>query len=211
MQSLIDILSSPTILISAIVIGAFGEAAKKAVEAFKTPPMYDENGHILSTLTVNGRAVTYRDSAGKAVPPPDPLWIRIFDATLPAQPVLVGLLLGLIPWLPAEPSLTKEGYEFAGHLMTYGSAGILCKVAYDVLITTIRRFVNTKANQVLHTLDSSASVEAAPGAVNVTTATTEVVVPTPASAPTPPPAPATDPNPSQDSTVIEPTDPPPAA
>lgn len=196
MQFWIDLLTSPTVLIAALVIGAFGEAVKKVISAFRKPVMYDEHGHVMSTLTINGQAVTYRDSKGQAVPPPDPLWMRIFDATLPAQPVLIGLLLGCIPWLPAEHSLIKEHYEFAGHLATYGAAGILCKVAYDILITTIRRFIATKANQVIHSLGTTAE-SISPTAVAITTGTDPSV--------------ATDPNPSTDSAPTDDTSTPPTA
>lgn len=192
MQFWIDLLTSPTVLIATFVIGALGEAVKRLVNAFRVQPQYDEHGHIVYPKQADGKVITYRDSHGKEIAPPDPMWIRIFDATLPAQPVVVGLLLGCIPWLPAEASVVKEHYEFAGHLATYGAAGIFCKVGYDILVTTFRRFISTKANQIVRTIDPSTAV--------VTTTTTTTVAPSDSTVSTDSSAPATDPNPSTDST-----------
>jgi hypothetical protein len=149
----IQLLTSPTVLISTFVIGALGEATKRVVNAFRRVPQYDENGHLIHAKTPDGKVITYRDSHGKEISPPDALWIRIFDATLPAQPVISGLLIGCIPWLPAEDLFVKEHFEFAGHLATYGAAGIFAKVGYDILVTTFRRFISMKAKEIVSILD----------------------------------------------------------
>lgn len=66
-------------------------------------------------------------------------WRGVYYVTLPAHPVIMGALLGLVPWLPIPDMLTKEGYEFAGRLGTYILAGVVCKVGYDSIISTVRR------------------------------------------------------------------------
>lgn len=105
MQFWYDILVSPTIVITALIIGTFGEITKRLVSA----------------------------KAG------DKGWRGVWYVTLPAHPVIIGLLLGLIPWLPVPEALTKEGYEFAGRLGTYALAGVVCKLGYDTIISTMRR------------------------------------------------------------------------
>jgi H+/Cl- antiporter ClcA len=111
MQFWYDILSSPTILITALVIGTFGEITKRVVSA----------------------------KAG------DKGWRGVWYVTLPAHPVIIGLLLGLIPWLPVPEALTKDGYELAGRLGTYALAGIVCKLGYDTLVSTVRRQIGQGA------------------------------------------------------------------
>jgi hypothetical protein len=66
-------------------------------------------------------------------------WRGVYYVTLPAHPVILGALIGLLPWLPIPEALTKEGYEFAGRLGTGIFAGIVCKVGYDSIISTVRR------------------------------------------------------------------------
>jgi hypothetical protein len=111
MQFWYDILVSPTIVITALIIGTFGEITKRLVSA----------------------------KAG------DKGWRGVWYVTLPAHPVIIGLLLGLIPWLPVPEALTKEGYEFAGRLGTYALAGVVCKLGYDTIISTMRRQIGQGA------------------------------------------------------------------
>ena len=149
MQFWYDLLTSPTILIASLLIGSLGEIAKRAVnskllEAEVTA--YRDNEEFTGG---------YRDSAKPkprtAASPTPAIWKRIFFYTLPAQPVLVGVLLGLIPWLPAEESLMKEGYELAGHIGTYSLAGVLCKIGYDTIISTAKRTIRTKVKEIAGT------------------------------------------------------------
>jgi len=138
-----NLLTSPTIIISALLIGTFGEIVKQAVNSKK----------------IEIEVVAYRDNAKPAAEVPPAFWKRIFFYTLPAQPVIVGLLLGLVPWLPAEESLTKPGYDLAGHLATYAISGIFCKISYDTLISTSKRMIRSRANALLASEASDAVEE----------------------------------------------------
>lgn len=71
--------------------------------------------------------------------PGDKGWRGVFYVTLPAHAVLVGALLGCIPWLPPLESLIKPGYENVGRFATYLLAGIVCKLGYDSFISTTKR------------------------------------------------------------------------
>lgn len=71
-------------------------------------------------------------------------WKGIYYVTLPAHPVVAGALLGLIPWLPVPDELTKAGYEFWGRLGAGILSGVVCKVAYDLIISTVRRMLGQK-------------------------------------------------------------------
>lgn len=106
-----DVLLSPIIIITALVIGTAGEVTKRLVRA----------------------------KAG------DKGWKGVFHVTLPAHPVIVGLLIGFIPWLPSVDALTKEGFELAGRVGTYALAGVLCKIGYDTLVSTVQRALRQKA------------------------------------------------------------------
>jgi len=108
------LISNPTIVIIAFVIGTGGEVAKRAVNA----------------------------KAGDAG------WKGVYYVTMPAHPILVGALIGLIPWLPIPEALTKEGYEFAGRLGTGVLSGVLCKIGYDVLVSTAKRLLGQGAARV---------------------------------------------------------------
>lgn len=66
-------------------------------------------------------------------------WRGVFYVTLPAHPVLAGMLVGLIPWLPPIDALVKEGYEAAARFGTYTLAGIVCKLSYDSFVSTSKR------------------------------------------------------------------------
>ncbi len=112
----LDIVLNPTVLIAALVIGTLGEVVKRAVL---------------------GKGQRLEAATG---------WRRWYSVTLPAQPVVVGLLLGLIPWLPAVDALTKPGYEFAGRLATYALSGVVCKVSYDTIIATLRRALRSSGS-----------------------------------------------------------------
>ena len=67
------------------------------------------------------------------------------------------MLLGLIPWLPAHEDLTKEGFELAGRIGTYALAGVVCKVGYDTVISTIQRAVKSKAETVSGSITTTIS------------------------------------------------------
>jgi len=69
-------------------------------------------------------------------------WRGVYYVTLPAHAVILGGLIGLIPWLPVPDELTKPGYEFAGRLGTGVLSGVVCKVGYDLIISTIRRMLS---------------------------------------------------------------------
>lgn len=71
-------------------------------------------------------------------------WKGVYYVTLPAHPVIMGALLGLIPWLPIPGELMKEGYEFAGRLGAGILSGVVCKVGYDMIISTVRRMMGQK-------------------------------------------------------------------
>ena len=122
MELWISLLSSPIILISALLIGIVGEAVKRAV----------------NSKQIELDVVAYRDTK-KPHPNPPAIWKRIFYFTLPAQPVLVGVMLGFVPWLPALDGLSKTGYDLAAHIGTYSLAGVVCKVGYDTIISTLKR------------------------------------------------------------------------
>lgn len=66
-------------------------------------------------------------------------WRGVFFVTLPAQPVVIGMLLGLLPFLPPIDALVKEGYEAAGRFATYSLAGLVCKLCYDSFVSTTKR------------------------------------------------------------------------
>lgn len=72
-------------------------------------------------------------------------WKGVYYVTLPAHPVIIGGLFGLIPWLPIPDELVKEGYEFAGRLGTGVLSGVVCKVGYDLIISTVRRMMSQGA------------------------------------------------------------------
>jgi len=84
---------------------------------------------------------TFGEVAKLAISPKagDVGWRGVYYVTLPAHPVIVGALLGLIPLLLAAPSLVTEGYDGAARFATYLLAGIVCKVGYDVIVSTMRR------------------------------------------------------------------------
>jgi hypothetical protein len=119
-----SILTSPIILISALLIGTMGEAIKRGV----------------NSKQIECDVVAYRDNTKHLKAPA--AWKQIFYFTLPAQPVLVGIALGFIPWLPAVDGLSKTGYDLAAHVGTYSLAGVVCKVGYDVIISTLKRLVS---------------------------------------------------------------------
>lgn len=101
------LLSNPTIIVLALVIGTLGEVTKRLVKA----------------------------KAG------DKGWRGVYYVTLPAHPMIVGALIGLVPWLPIPEGLVKEGYEFAGRLGTGLLAGAVCKIGYDGIVATARRML----------------------------------------------------------------------
>lgn len=68
-------------------------------------------------------------------------WKGVYYVSLPAHPVIVGALFGLIPWLPVPEELTKEGYEFWGRLGAGILSGVVCKVGYDMIVSTVRRML----------------------------------------------------------------------
>jgi len=72
-------------------------------------------------------------------------WRGVYYVTLPAHPVIVGALLGLVPLLPVAPQLAVEGYDGVARFATYLLAGFVCKVAYDVLVATLLRALGQKA------------------------------------------------------------------
>lgn len=140
MQFWVDLGMNPIVILSAVFIGVFGEIAKRLVSSKK----------------LEEEVLSYRDSAKPRAKAP-PLWKRIYYITLPAQAIIVGLLLGLVPGLPIAEPLQKEGMEFWGRLVTYGVAGVFCKVGYDTLISTAKRFVKKRAQEVLGDSGSSNS------------------------------------------------------
>lgn len=71
-------------------------------------------------------------------------WKGIYYVTLPAHAVILGGLCGLIPWLPIPDELVKPGYEFAGRLGTGVLSGVVCKVGYDLIISTVRRMLGQR-------------------------------------------------------------------
>ena len=115
------LVSNPTIVILAFVIGTMGEVAKRAIRA----------------------------KAG------DTGWKGLYYVSMPAHPILVGALIGLIPWLPIPEALTKEGHEFAGRLGTGVLSGVLCKIGYDVLVSTAKRLLGQGAARVASTVAPS--------------------------------------------------------
>lgn len=68
-------------------------------------------------------------------------WKGVYYVTLPAHPVIIGALSGLIPWLPIPDALVKEGHEFWGRLGAGILSGVVCKVSYDMIISTVRRML----------------------------------------------------------------------
>jgi len=137
MQTWYVLITSPVVLIAALVIGSLGEIGKRVVNARRLEA---------EVVAWRDRPVGYRDSAKPPEPEPykPDLWKRLYYVTLPAHPILVGMLLGLVPWLPAADELVKPGYEFAAHLATYTFAGILAKIGYDTIISTTKRMLRKK-------------------------------------------------------------------
>ena len=72
-------------------------------------------------------------------------WRRAYYITLPAHPVLMGLTVGLFPWLPIPDGLVKEGFEDAGRLFTGILGGVVCKVGYDGIVATAKRLLGQPA------------------------------------------------------------------
>lgn len=107
MQFWTDLLTSPTIIIAALIIGTMGEVAKKLVNA--------KGG--------------------------DRGWRGIYFVTLPAHPVIAGILMGCIPFLPPADALHKDGFDTASRIATYALAGVVCKIGYDSIISTIKRLI----------------------------------------------------------------------
>jgi hypothetical protein len=69
-----------------------------------------------------------RSSVDVATDPSLPLWYRLWRATLPAHPILVGSLIGLSPipsaaWVPDSTS---------AHMLWFGLAGALSGQIYDI-------------------------------------------------------------------------------
>lgn len=133
-----DLLTSPTILISALLIGSLGEIVKRS----------------MNSKQIEIDVVRYRDSVKFEGPIPA-LWKRVFYYSLPAHPVLAGVAIGFIPWAPTAEALTKEGFELASRIATYSLAGIFCKVGYDTIISTGKRMIRTKAKELTGTTSST--------------------------------------------------------
>jgi len=72
-------------------------------------------------------------------------WRGVYFVSLPAHPVLVGALVGLVPWLPTPDELVKPGHEFAARLGTGLLAGMVCKVGYDGIVSTAKRMLAGRA------------------------------------------------------------------
>jgi hypothetical protein len=117
MQYWTDLLLSPPIIIAALIIGTLGEVTKRFV---------------LGSTKERQKAAA---ASG---------WRRIYYVTLPAHPVIAGALIGLIPWLPPAEGLEKEGYELAARIGTYSLAGIVCKIGYDTMVSTILRAIQSR-------------------------------------------------------------------
>lgn len=86
--------------------------------------------------------------------PGDKGWRGVFYITMPAHAVLLGSLLGCIPWLPPLDSLVKPGYEGVGRFSTYLLAGIVCKLGYDSFIATTKRgwaLINARISGLIRT------------------------------------------------------------
>jgi hypothetical protein len=116
-----ELFMSPIILIAALVIGTVGEAIKRAADS--------------KQIEIDVVAFHHNSKSGVA----PAMWKRIFYYTLPAHPVFAGFALGFVPWLPAVEALSKPGYDLAAHVGTYSLAGILCKIGYDVIVSTLKR------------------------------------------------------------------------
>jgi len=129
-----DIITSPPVVIAALIIGTLGEVTKRIVL-----------GSDKTRRQASRSQGPYRTPKARKVSEKSALWRRIYYVTLPAHPVIAGCLLGLIPWLPSASPLEKEGFEFASRLGTYALAGVLCKVGYDTMVATIRRFIVQRA------------------------------------------------------------------
>lgn len=160
MQFWTDLLLSPPIIIAALVIGVLGEVTKNIVQATETPaakpippqavapdaepvppPNAEDGPYRAPVVRVSGvPARAARPMFG---------WRRLYHVTLPAHPVILGVLLGFIPWLPPAEGLTKVGYEMAGRVGTYALAGVVCKISYDTLVSTVKRAIETRAGVVV--------------------------------------------------------------
>lgn len=141
-----DLLLSPPIIIAALVIGTLGEVTKRIVLGSKkgrpktlrmtvTPPAQKGDG-AFRTSTPPSQVVQ------TAVP--EAMWRRIYFVTLPAHPVIIGALLGFIPWLPPAEQLLKPGYELAARVGTYCLAGVVCKIGYDTMVSTVLRAIQAR-------------------------------------------------------------------
>lgn len=110
LTSFAAIVFHPIVLVTAMILGALGEATKRLVNV----------------------------KAG------DKGWRGVYHVTLPAHPVIVGIMLGFIPWLPPVDALVKDGYVGAGRVATYALAGFVCKIGYDTLVSTVQRWIRTR-------------------------------------------------------------------
>lgn len=136
MQFWTDLLLSPAIIISALVIGTMGEVMKRIVLGSNKARLKSGDVH-------------------------ESMWRKVYFVTLPAQPVLVGFLIGFIPWLPPAEQLVKEGYELAARVGTYTLGGVMCKIGYDTMVSTVLRAIQTRGSEVAAAVGGSSSSSAA--------------------------------------------------
>lgn len=65
-----------------------------------------------------------------------PGWRGVFYVTMWAHPILVGMLLGIPPWLPAPEFM---GEAMLGRVLWYAVAGVFSSTAYDAISSIIKQ------------------------------------------------------------------------
>lgn len=116
MQPLIDLIQSPIVIITAIVLGLVCETFRRLVPVKAGDPGW--------------RGVIYVISTGKT---PDSQGVL---------PVILSIPIGFVPWLPAAECLIKPGTdEMVARFGTYLVGGIVCSFGYTIVVGTVMNII----------------------------------------------------------------------
>ncbi len=118
----LDLLQSPIILITVLVLGTLCETLRRLVPTKAGDKGWRGVFFVLSTGTTP-------DSQG-------------------ILPVLLSIPMGFIPALPAADVLEKDGCELAARIGTYLFAGVVCKLSYDLVVGTVMGMIRQRTASV---------------------------------------------------------------
>lgn len=162
-----DLLFSPPIIIAALVIGTFGEVMKRIVLGSNKSRSKVRKVKTTAAEASAAEANPTKENGGHVDPAaprvvvqwavPRAMWRKVYFVTLPAHPVIVGTLLGFIPFLPPAEQLSKPGYELAARVGTYCLAGVVCKIGYDTMVSTVLRAIQARGVAVAGAVGGSAA------------------------------------------------------